>query len=276
MFTLRHVQKRLGTELNIHWWRAGSRSLSAAKELSAETAIVAACVLCRYPLLRPLPPDWEIEYNNWAFERRLQKQKVLPPEFLEGKRRETKGGDEGEEERQKLEVWSPNPRVTYADQTGDTKSLMRLLEKHLFLLVKGDQGGGTSKWQFPSEINREGETIKQTGERALAAATGTSLDVFFKGNCPIGHLATKSEDAAMGEKIFFMEAQAMGGRVSLEASLYCDYAWAGKDEMHKFISDQQLLKLLDRMLPSGVPQNYFTLWDFFPMVREDEESEGPS
>jgi large subunit ribosomal protein L46 len=51
------------------------------------------------------------------------------------------------EEANKDLIQRPMPRVTEADNSGDQKSLNRLLSRTLYLLVKGKEG----QWQFPTD-----------------------------------------------------------------------------------------------------------------------------
>jgi large subunit ribosomal protein L46 len=54
--------------------------------------------------------------------------------------------DKGLVVQEKVELVKPMPRVTEADQAGDEKSLNRLLQRTLYLLVKDAKGA----WQFPT------------------------------------------------------------------------------------------------------------------------------
>lgn len=54
------------------------------------------------------------------------------------------------------EVPRPAPRVTEADKQGDQKSLNRLLQRTLYLLVQTNEG----YWKFPSSPVQEGENLR--------------------------------------------------------------------------------------------------------------------
>lgn len=54
------------------------------------------------------------------------------------------------------EVPRPAPRVTEADKQGDQKSLNRLLQRTLYLLVQTNEG----YWKFPSAPVQEGENLR--------------------------------------------------------------------------------------------------------------------
>lgn len=49
----------------------------------------------------------------------------------------------------KKEVERPYPRITEADKIGDVRSLNRLLQRTLYLLVKSDKN---DRWAFPSSL----------------------------------------------------------------------------------------------------------------------------
>ncbi len=49
----------------------------------------------------------------------------------------------------KKEVERPYPRITEADKIGDVRSLNRLLQRTLYLLVKSDKN---DRWAFPSSF----------------------------------------------------------------------------------------------------------------------------
>ena len=51
-------------------------------------------------------------------------------------------------------VERPMPRVTEADRVGDLRSLNRMLERTLYLVVKGGEGsmGEEAGWRFPTAL----------------------------------------------------------------------------------------------------------------------------
>lgn len=57
-------------------------------------------------------------------------------------------GEEGQEVK-KQEIEKPMPRITEADQVGDTKSLDRKLQRTLYLVVREGKEG---KWWFPNDM----------------------------------------------------------------------------------------------------------------------------
>lgn len=57
----------------------------------------------------------------------------------------------------KEEIPRPASRVTEADKQGDQKSLNRLLQRSLYLLVQTKEG----QWKFPSSPIQEGEKLRE-------------------------------------------------------------------------------------------------------------------
>jgi large subunit ribosomal protein L46 len=58
---------------------------------------------------------------------------------------------------QEVSIPRPMPRVTKADETGDQKSLDRMLQRSLYLLVANAEG----RWAFPSAPIEGRETLRQ-------------------------------------------------------------------------------------------------------------------
>jgi len=71
--------------------------------------------------------------------------------------------EEGSAEESKRElVERPMPRVTEADISGDQKSLNRLLQRTLYLLVKKEKD-----WLFPSAIVQGKESLREVRNHCL-------------------------------------------------------------------------------------------------------------
>ncbi|GMH40148.1 hypothetical protein BSKO_08052 [Bryopsis sp. KO-2023] len=239
---LRELKPRLGI--------LGSFRLEST-DVAAEEVVRVACVLERGPLLKALLPDWEAEFKTWAEKIRAKRSKQLPVEFIEGKR--SVGDEEGdEEEAKKMASWRPNPRVSAADKAGDTKSLMRCLDAHLFLIVKSKSG-----WGFPETENLQTETFRQTAERVLEETMGSSFQTYFLGNCPFGHI--KAENGK-GPNLFFHRAKLVVGTPSLKSQGVMDYAWVSKEELPKYLKDEKVQKLTKGMLPNVHPKVVRHFW----------------
>ncbi len=202
-----------------------------------------SCILARAPLLRPLPEDWEIEYQMWSQQVREQREQNLPQEWQ--RKKKLIEDEEEEEDTQQNEgaEWQELDRITQADKEGDTKSLMRFLDRYLYFIVKTRSGG----WSFPATLHNAGETIRKTGERALAECIGPRTDVFFIANWPIAHYTFKEGARARTE--FYMKAQLLSGQATLlPNSDFVDHAWIAKSEMDGYIDNIKLRGLLNRAL----------------------------
>lgn len=245
MNVLRVALRRIASNNGLIGWY-GKRSTSSqvqsstkeASSISEELPIYAACVLARAPLIKPQPEDWEIEYQTWAEGIRSRRLQEVPKSW----QREKKSIADEEDGDEKTTQWKPEPRITQADQTGDTKSLMRLLDRYLYFVVKSRSG----IWSFPTTQNQEGETIRQTGERALSECV-VSADAFFIANWPIAHYKTTVKEHSRLE--FYMKAQILSGTLELTPdSGYTDYVWISKSELGKYFADTKLEELMRKAL----------------------------
>lgn len=166
-------------------------------------------------------------------------------------------GDEGAEVKRQV-VAKPMPRVTEADKIGDTKSLDRLLQRTLYLVVRKRDG----RWWFPSDGLKSKESLHtvrctredtldimltasfQAAERILVQTCGVNMNTWIVGNIPLGHYirnyskpATDKEksEEIRGEKYFFMKGRIMAGQANLKdnAQGLTDFQWLAKDELEK-------------------------------------------
>lgn len=121
---------------------------------------------------------------------------------------------------------------------------------HSKLLVSGlcscvCVGEAGTKWQFPQAEHQEGETMRQTAERALQETIQEGPQTYFVGNLPIGHVADS------GYKAFFHKAQLIKGEAALkqDGKAY-DFAWVAKDELPEYIVDEPHQELMSKVLGS--------------------------
>ncbi|KAL8943486.1 MAG: hypothetical protein Q9216_001021 [Gyalolechia sp. 2 TL-2023] len=149
-----------------------------------------------------------------------------------------KGEGEEEAEVKKQVVAKPMPRVTEADRVGDKKSLDRLLQRTLYLVVRKGDG----KWWFPSDGLVGKESLHTAAERILVQTGGLNMNTWIVGNIPLGHYirnyslpATDKEKSieTRGEKYFFMKGRIMAGQANLKDNAHglTDFQWLAKDEL---------------------------------------------
>ncbi|GAX82228.1 hypothetical protein CEUSTIGMA_g9656.t1 [Chlamydomonas eustigma] len=195
----------------------------------------------------PKPHDWEVEHSLW------KRSEDLRLGFAKEYQNQGDGDQRLAQESKDLRTFNPVPSTTKDDMAMDRRSLRRRLGERLFLLVKsrnkeGSAGGfEPGSWHFPVVEHAEGESIRQTGERALSSSVGRSQPIFFIGNAPMGHLPSIPE----GSTTFFMLAQVVGDPWSCKLkpeSGYEDWAWVTKEEMPNLVQDPRLRELLSRML----------------------------
>ncbi|KAF2477376.1 uncharacterized protein BDR25DRAFT_274471 [Lindgomyces ingoldianus] len=137
-------------------------------------------------------------------------------------------------------VAKPMPRITEADRKGDVKSLDRLLQRTLYLLVKNREG----QWMFPQDRLVGKESLHMAAERILIQSGGINMNTWVVGNIPIGHhqhdiqadlLKSSKNPNELGFKTFFMKARIMAGQANLlENKLgLADFKWLAKEELEK-------------------------------------------
>ncbi|KAL9603462.1 MAG: hypothetical protein Q9219_001149 [cf. Caloplaca sp. 3 TL-2023] len=150
-------------------------------------------------------------------------------------------GEEGAEVKRQV-VSKPMPRVTEADRAGNTKSLDRLLQRTLYLVVRKGDG----RWWFPSDGLVGKESLHTAAERIIVQAGGLNMNTWVVGNVPLGHYvrnyvkpATDKEKSReiRGEKFFFMKGRIMAGQANLKDNKLglSDFAWLAKDELRDLL-----------------------------------------
>lgn len=138
------------------------------------------------------------------------------------------------------EGFTPAPRVTEADESGDVKTLNRRLKTRVYLAVKDN-----NKWMLPTTVVKGDETLLEATKRVVADAAGDKLELYCPSNCPMGvdMKAYSEEDqkkfGAYGTKTFFMRVQYDDGEVNEEDSDGSDYGWLDRDEMTERVREEQ-------------------------------------
>ena len=206
-----------------------------ASKTTPGTSYWSACALERLPVVLPERPKWEIEYKEWQERLHAKQFKVLPPTFTDDvktEREELKGGDGSKK-------WSPAPRRTAADASGDRKTLARRLDERLFLVLKRKGGD----WGFAMTEIQEEEASRRAAERALSEAVGDAgYQPYFVGNAPAAHTVDEN-----GGTVFYHRCQLVQG-VPVVQQGYEDFAWVTSDEFHEYFSDSKAVETLQKMV----------------------------
>lgn len=145
----------------------------------------------------------------------------------------------------KVDIERPTSRVTEADKKNDHKSLDRLLQRTLYLLVQTKEG----YWKFPSSSVGLDENLRSAAERTLSESAGVNMNTWFVGFHPVGHHSYNfkapkpdeiSKELVAGEKTFFMKSRIMAGQADLEANTQNlkDFKWLAKEEIQKYVLPQ--------------------------------------
>jgi large subunit ribosomal protein L46 len=82
----------------------------------------------------------------------------------------------------------PNSRTTEADNTNDITSLIRKLDRTLYLVVKSPYG-----WQFPAFSLNQKEPLHVAAERGLREFGGVNINTWTVSNTPSGVLRYNNE-----------------------------------------------------------------------------------
>ncbi|KAI9088327.1 39S mitochondrial ribosomal protein L46-domain-containing protein [Phlyctochytrium arcticum] len=114
-------------------------------------------------------------------------------------------------------------RETEADRSGDKKSLERMLERTVYLVVKRPSG----EWEFPAGPLEEAEVLHEAATRHLHTEVGANLENWVVGRTPVGHAVSPSTK----KQTFFMKSHIIAGRITPSKEKVTDHAWLTKQEL---------------------------------------------
>ena len=201
----------------------------------AVSPIVVACILERLPIVVPSPPQWEVDHH--VYLRQDAMMHGLIKDYDEALASDAKSPSN---ETSTTSIFVPVD--TSANEGLPTSSMRRKLSERLYLMVKPT--GGESSWQFPSlEIKKEGESVREAGERALSLAIKREKPIYFLGNAPLAHVPSTSSTT------FFMLAQIVGE--PFDAKLkegWSAAAWMTKSEILGLQVDKNKTSVFEKML----------------------------
>ncbi|XP_030269294.1 large ribosomal subunit protein mL46 isoform X2 [Sparus aurata] len=144
---------------------------------------------------------------------------------------------------QKLKSFQPAPRVR-ADVDKELTSPERCLANSLLLLAE-QEVGGQKLWLLPQTQWQQGETLRQTAERALASLPA-GFKATFLGNAPCGVYKYKLPKAArtessVGIKVFFFKAVLSDG--GPPAAPNPSLLWLKKSELQRYLKPAYMMKV---------------------------------
>lgn len=136
--------------------------------------------------------------------------------------------------------YTPAPRETEADKSGNVKTLDRRLKTRVYLAVKDND-----KWSLPTVDVKDDETLLDATKRAVSDAAGDGLELYCPSNCPMAvHLQVYSEEdqqkfGTFGTKTFFLRVQYDEGEVNEEDNDGRDFGWLDREEMTERVREEQ-------------------------------------
>lgn len=225
--------------------------LRKAKKENKPWRIRVAAMVERLPVVTPDMEPWEREYIDlrdylWTYG------KEYPEEtgFMYAKDKPEDHIVPTDEELLASLPFTPAPRETEADATGDVKTRDRELKTRAYLALQTAAEGNKSgpRWTFPSAIAKPDETMLETAQRAVSDAVGSDLMLWCPSNAPMNvnfrvynkNLPEEFRGDYFGEKIFYYRVQYDHGDVDESAvKAEEDYAWLTREEMTKRVEGER-------------------------------------
>lgn len=208
-----------------------------ARQANKDWKINVAVILERPAVVLPDIEDWEKDYLE--LEAHLgQYGKLYPKEFM-GEIDEESVPLTQEELLQYLpKGFTPAPRETEADATGDVRTTNRKLKTSVYLALKEN-----GAWQLPTvELKSDEETLLEAAKRAIETKIGRQVEFWCPSNAPFAvdmQAHEEEHESVFGTKTFFMKIQYDEGDV-LEADLVADdFGWLDRSEMSDRVREGQ-------------------------------------
>lgn len=206
-----------------------------------------AVLLERLHVVQPDKEKWEIEYEELKMHlNRFGKQ--YPKEFVGSDFDYDHERPTTYEELLAELPFTPAPRETEADASGDVRTTNRKLKTNIYLTVQEQDNG---LWQFPTVDITDNETLLDAAKRAIPEQVGNEIEFWCPSNCPWSvHLTPYTEEEQKvqqlyGSKTFFMKVQYDEGNVVLNnqqkkgVKVVHDFAWLDRQEMVDRVKEQQ-------------------------------------
>ncbi|XP_064486550.1 large ribosomal subunit protein mL46-like [Ornithodoros turicata] len=161
-----------------------------------------------------------------------------------------------------LKSFKSDSRVTDSDKSGDVRTTDRKLDTSL-LFVTHQKLGKEFQWVLPQTPHRDGETLRETAERALAEICGSDgIDIKALGNAPAGfykYLYPKDmRKDFLGAKVFFFKAQLQSDRSLTQKGiqklgLADDFAWLSSSELASRLQPRYVRSVRQFLMEAEAP-----------------------
>lgn len=122
------------------------------------------------------------------------------------------------------------------------KSMNRLMDKKIFLLVKNNI---TGDWEFPNIEWKDGESLKQTAARSIS---GLSMKVQFTSNAPCGLYKNEGNKEKKNLKTYFFKADYKSDEKEPSYGEFKDYVWISKSELKNYVKNDKYYEAIDEFL----------------------------
>ncbi|XP_040892994.1 39S ribosomal protein L46, mitochondrial isoform X2 [Toxotes jaculatrix] len=250
--------------------RATLQTKSVTERASSPWTLMAAVCLQRLPVISAELTPLEQRFRQMVQQMELEKSLLSDHELrlledaerMSRKQADDYDSDEEDDSRnpdivlaqdledaweQKLKNFQPAQRVR-ADVDKDVTSVERCLSDSLVLLAE-QQVGSEKLWLLPQTQWQEGETLRQTAERALASLPA-GFRATFLSNAPCGVYKYKLPRAArtessVGTKVFFFKAIVSDS--GPPAALNSHFVWLKKSELQSYLKPAYMMKV-DRFI----------------------------
>ena len=196
-----------------------------------------ATVLERIPIVmadhEPFEKEWEELQDHLG-----QFGKEYPKEFV-GDMYEKFPKRLSDEELLEMLPFTPAPRETEADETGDVKTTERKLKTRLYLAVREDD-----QWQFPTVPLEDDTTLLEAAQQALKVKVGTAFDYWCPSNAPWSvdvqafPEEKQKETGLYGVKTFFVKVQ-LDEPGEIDTKTIQDFGWLEREEMVERVQKEQ-------------------------------------
>eukprot|EP00804_Cyclotella_cryptica_P007384 CCRYP_002605-RA/>CCRYP_002605-RA protein AED:0.04 eAED:0.04 QI:218/1/1/1/1/1/2/54/354 len=218
--------------------------IRSAKKEGKPWRIRVAAMVERLPVVTPDEPQWEEDYMELrAYLDTYGKEFPEETGFMPKDKPEDHIVESDEELLAGL-PFTPAPRETEHDHSGNVKTLDRCLKTRLYLTIQSDAEGNRSgpRWTLPSVLVKNEEKLLQAAQRAVINAAGEGLVLWCPSNAPMAvnfrvynkNLPEEFRENYYGEKIFYYRVQWDTGDVDESTCLKNgakDYAWLTREEI---------------------------------------------
>jgi len=251
-----HSPKDVKKTLFRSWWDKElmyhNKLQRMAKKEGKPWRIRVAAMVERLPVVTPDVEEWEQDYIDLRdFLMTYGKEYPAETGFMFAPDKPEDHVVESDEELIAGLPFTPAPRETEADASGDVKTLDRQLKTRLYLTIKTDSEGNLSgpRWTLPSTLVENNESLLAAAERAVSDSVGSDLKLWCPSNAPMAvnmrvynnKLPESFRENYFGEKIFYYRVQYdnTGGGVDEAAMKADDYAWLTREEVVDRIEEER-------------------------------------